>query len=88
MNEATFTDTYSLLQSPEPKKQEETAREERPGIRRSVRESRKVFNSLNEHSLVRSLVGDYLVKRQPRRDSQHRQLLDEGEFDSQEEVIV
>ena len=70
------------------KRQRQSSRHEPTAVRRSVRESRKVFDSLNEHTLVRSLVGDYLDGRQSGRDSKRRQLLDDGETDSQEEVKV
>lgn len=61
-------------------------RQETTAVRRSVRESRKVFDSLNEHTLVRSLIGDYLVERPSSRDAKRREMLENGETDSQEEV--
>jgi hypothetical protein len=58
-------------------------------VRRSHRESRKVFESLNENTLVRNLVGDYLhPNSEPGSTSskKRRALLEEVETDSQGEV--
>ena len=62
---------------------------EAKAVRRSHRESRKVFESLNEHTLVRNLVGDYLhpSSEQGSRSCKKRiQILEEIETDSQGEV--
>jgi hypothetical protein len=67
-----------------PKKDSETK-----AVRRSHRESRKVFESLNEHTLVRNLVGDYLhpnSEQGSRSGKKRRALLEEVETDSQGEV--
>lgn len=56
-------------------------------LRRSHRESRKFFESLNENTLVRGLVVDYLHPEQTsetcKKDGEH---VDDGETDSQPEV--
>ena len=74
----------SKKQVPSSKKDSETK-----AVRRSHRESRKVFESLNEHTLVRNLVGDYLHSNSEpgsRSAKKRRVLLEEVETDSQGEV--
>ena len=59
------------------------------GVRRSHRESRKVFESLNEHTLVRNLVGDYLHpngEQSSKSGKKRREILEEADTDSQGEV--
>lgn len=72
------------------KQQQSSKRENKPkAVRRSHRESRKVFESLNEHTLVRSLVGDYLhpnSEQSSRSGKKRREILEEGDTDSQGEV--
>lgn len=76
----------TLLSVLDSKKQRQSPKkvEEQQEVRRSHRESRKVFESLNEHTLVRSLVGDYLPPNSTVK--KRRQVLDEAETDSQGEV--
>jgi hypothetical protein len=81
-------ESFSTLGS---KKQRQSPKKdgEKKAVRRSHRESRKVFESLNEHTLVRGLVGDYLhpnAEQDGGSGKKRRALLEEIETDSQGEV--
>ena len=80
-----FTKVFSMVGSKKRRKSSKKVSEPK-AVRRSHRESRKVFESLNEHTLVRHLVGDYLHPNSEPSSKQRRALLEEVETDSQGEV--